>query len=150
MVAKVTLSVFLIMRIVYKWINRLITSPQSCQCQWRKLYDRIATLRWRHNGCDSVSNHQPDDCLLNRLFSANQRKHQSSASLAFVRGIHRDRWIPRKKGPVTRKMVSFDDVIATLLAWGMQQKPTFSLNIIDAEFIDNHKHVTRFGLILIQ
>ena len=28
---------------------------------------------------------------------ANQRKHQSSASLAFVRGIHRDRWIPRTK-----------------------------------------------------
>ena len=29
---------------------------------------------------------------------ANQRKHQSSASLAFVWGIHRDRWIPRTKG----------------------------------------------------
>ena len=27
-----------------------------------------------------------------------QRKHQSSVSLAFVRGIHRDRWIPRTKG----------------------------------------------------
>ena len=27
-----------------------------------------------------------------------QRKHQSSASLAFVRGIHWDRWIPRTKG----------------------------------------------------
>ena len=27
----------------------------------------------------------------------NQRKHQSSASLTFVRGIHRDRWIPRTK-----------------------------------------------------
>ena len=27
-----------------------------------------------------------------------RRKHQSSASLAFVRGIHRDRWIPRTKG----------------------------------------------------
>ena len=26
---------------------------------------------------------------------ADQRKHQSSASLAFVREIHRDRWIPR-------------------------------------------------------
>ena len=25
---------------------------------------------------------------------ADQRKHQSAASLAFVRGIHRDRWIP--------------------------------------------------------
>ena len=27
-----------------------------------------------------------------------QRKHQSSASLAFVQGIHRDRWIPRTNG----------------------------------------------------
>ena len=30
---------------------------------------------------------------------ADQRKHPNSASLAFVRGIHRDRWIPRTKGP---------------------------------------------------
>ena len=29
---------------------------------------------------------------------ADQRKHQSFASLAIVRGIHRDRWIPRTKG----------------------------------------------------
>ena len=29
---------------------------------------------------------------------ADQRKHQRSASLAFVRGIHRSRWIPRTKG----------------------------------------------------
>ena len=29
---------------------------------------------------------------------ADQRKHHSSASLAFVGGIHRDRWIPRTKG----------------------------------------------------
>ena len=29
---------------------------------------------------------------------ADQRKHQSSASLAFVWGIRRDRWIPRTKG----------------------------------------------------
>ena len=26
------------------------------------------TLQWRHNGRDSVSNHQPHDCLLNCLF----------------------------------------------------------------------------------
>ena len=32
-----------------------------------------------------------------------QRKHQSSASLAFVWGIHRDRWIPRTKGQVRGK-----------------------------------------------
>ena len=29
---------------------------------------------------------------------ADQRKHQSSALLTFVGGIHRDRWIPRTKG----------------------------------------------------
>ena len=40
-----------------------------------------------------------------------QRKHQSSASLAFVRGIHRRPVNSPHKGPVTRKMVPFDDVI---------------------------------------
>ena len=34
---------------------------------------------------------------------ADQRKHQSSASLAFVWGIHRDRWIPRIKGQLRGK-----------------------------------------------
>ena len=29
---------------------------------------------------------------------ADKRKHQSSSSLAFVRWIHRERWIPRTKG----------------------------------------------------
>ena len=32
-----------------------------------------------------------------------QRKHQSSPSLAFVQGIHRDRWIPRTKGQLRGK-----------------------------------------------
>ena len=39
------------------------------------------------------------------------RKHQSSASLAFVRGIHRRPVNSPHKGPVTRKMFPFDDVI---------------------------------------
>ena len=34
---------------------------------------------------------------------ADQRKHQSSASLAFVWGIHRDRWIHRTKGQLRGK-----------------------------------------------
>ena len=40
-----------------------------------------------------------------------QRKHQSSASLAFVRGIHRGPVNSPHKWPVTRKMFPFDDVI---------------------------------------
>ena len=42
---------------------------------------------------------------------ADQRKHQSSASLAFVQGIHRRPVNFPHKWPVTRKMFPFDDVI---------------------------------------
>ena len=31
-------------------------------------------LRWRHNGHDSVSNHQPHHCLLNGLFGCRSKK----------------------------------------------------------------------------
>ena len=41
----------------------------------------------------------------------NERKHQSSASLAFVWGIHRWPVNSSHKWPVTRKMFPFDDVI---------------------------------------
>ena len=42
---------------------------------------------------------------------ADQSKHQSSASLVFVWGIHRGPVNSPHKGPVTRKMFPFDDVI---------------------------------------
>ena len=34
----------------------------------------VNTLQWRHNGHDSVSNRQPYDCLLNRLFRRRSKK----------------------------------------------------------------------------
>ena len=46
---------------------------------------------------------------------ADQTKHQSSASMAFVRGIHRRPVNFPHKGPVTRKMFPFDDVIMPAL-----------------------------------
>ena len=49
-----------------------------------------------------------------------QRKHQSSVSLAFVRGIHRGPVNYPHKWPVTRKMFPFDDVImqsCVTMAW---------------------------------
>ena len=53
---------------------------------------------------------------------ADQRKHQSSASLAFVRGIHRGPVNSPHKRPVTRKMFPYDDVImklaSNLVLWG--------------------------------
>ena len=68
-------------------------------------------LQWRHNGLDSISNHQHHDCLLKHLFRHRLKKTQSSTSLAFVRGIHRRPVNSPHKGPVTRKIFPSDDVI---------------------------------------
>ena len=43
---------------------------------------------------------------------ADQRKHQSFASLAFVRGIHRSPVNSPHKWPVTRKMFPFDTLVS--------------------------------------
>ena len=34
----------------------------------------LPSLRWHHNGYGGVSNHQPHDCLLNRLFRHRSKK----------------------------------------------------------------------------
>ena len=52
---------------------------------------------------------------LNINSGASQRKHQSSAPLAFVRGIHRGPVNSPHKWPVTPKMFPFDDAIMILL-----------------------------------
>ena len=73
-------------------------------------------LQWRHNERDGVSNYQPRDCLLNRLFGRRSKKTSKLASLAFVQGIHRGPVNSPHKGPVTRKMFPFDDVIMVFCA----------------------------------
>ena len=55
---------------------------------------------------------------------ADQRIPQSSASLAFVRGIHRSPVDSPHKGPVTRKMFPFDEVIMWTDNWSFIHKPT--------------------------
>ena len=54
---------------------------------------------------------------------SDKKKHQSSASLAFVRGIHRRPVNSPRKGPVTREMFPFDDVIMTM--FGTDEYSTF-------------------------
>ena len=75
----------------------------------------LSSSQWHYNGRDSVSNHQPNDCLLNRYSGTDQRKHQSSASLAFVQGIRRRPVNSPHNWPVTRKMFPFDDIIMILV-----------------------------------
>ena len=56
---------------------------------------------------------------------ADQRKHQSSVSLVFVRGIHRSPVNSPHKWPVTQKIFPFDDVImhTDLCHWHWDRPP---------------------------
>ena len=53
---------------------------------------------------------------------ADPRKHQSSASLAFVRGIHRSPVNPPHKWPVMRKIFPFDDVVMWPIVYHFYQR----------------------------
>ena len=58
---------------------------------------------------------------------ADQIKHQSSASLAFVWGFHRDRWIPRTKGQLRGKcfhlMTSLCEWAASMFEFFFSDQP---------------------------
>ena len=69
------------------------------------------SLQWRHNGRYGVSNHQPHDCFLNRLFRHRSKKTSKLRVTGLCAGIHRRPGNSPAKWPVTRKMFPFDDVI---------------------------------------
>ena len=70
----------------------------------------IFALQWRYNERPGVSKHGDLMVCSTACSCAHQRKHQRSASLAFVREIHRWPVDCPHKGPVTRKMFPFADV----------------------------------------
>ena len=69
------------------------------------------SLQWRHNIRDSVSNHQPHDCLLNRLFRRRSKKTSKLRASGLCAGNS-----PHKCA-VTRKRFPFDDVTMWILHW---------------------------------
>ena len=106
-----------------------------------------ATLQWRHNGRNSQITSLT--IVYSIVYSdADQRKHQSFASLAFVRGIHRGPVNSAHKGPVTRKMFPFDDVIMKYAAG--HGRPPCCLDcehkVIWIIFIIHDSEVTMFSL----
>ena len=78
-----------------------ITSLRPLQCHYNDVI--MSAMAAQITGVSVV-------CLI-VCSGADQRKHKSSASLTFVRGIHRWPVNSPHKGPVTRKMFPFDDVI---------------------------------------
>ena len=54
---------------------RTHSKPSRAASSWAVFYATDQhTLQRRHNECDSVSDHQPHDCLLNRLFGRGSKK----------------------------------------------------------------------------
>ena len=72
------------------------------------LYYEFTPLQWRHNGCSLT-------VVCSTVYSSSdQKKHQNSTSLAFMRGIHRSPVNSPHKWSVTRKMFPFDCIIMLL------------------------------------
>ena len=69
------------------------------------------TLQWRHNDHDGVSNRQPHGCLLNRLFRRRSKKISKLRVTGLCVGNSPGPVNSPHKGPVTRKMFPFDDII---------------------------------------
>ena len=99
------------MRTVWCHVTIINLSFWCWLVQWfRQLYCEIA-LHWRHNDHDSVSSHQPHGCLLNRLFRRRSKKTSKLRVTGLCVGNSPGPVNSPHKGPVTRKMFPFDDVI---------------------------------------
>ena len=92
--------------------NKTIWNKNLFDCYFHRMtkYVHVA-LHWRHNGCDGVSNHQPDDSLLSRLFRRRWKKASKLRVTGLCAGNSPVTGEFPHKGPVTRKMYPFDDVI---------------------------------------
>ena len=108
---------------VFPWLNMIKLLALAPDWKYCKLlfWPIVICLSWL-----SISNLHYTDIIMGTIASqitsltifystvysdADQRKHQSSASVAFVRGIHRGPVNSPHKWPLVRKMFSFDDVI---------------------------------------
>ena len=86
------------------WPSNANIPPNKLVCHYN---DVIMT----HNNYDSVSNHQSHGCLLNRLFRRRSKITSKLRVTGLCVGNSPGPVNSPHKGPVTRKMFPFDDVI---------------------------------------
>ena len=113
------------------WLHRKLSHDNFLWSRWQKCRTAVISVsificKISRQGCWVIPIFHYNDVIMSAMTSqinnltivysavywgTDKRKHQSSASLAFVRGIHR--WLVNSshKGPVMRKMFPFDDVI---------------------------------------
>ena len=81
-------------------------SNYLCRCfeAWWGFTLKQLSLQWRHNEGDGVSNQQPHECLLKRLFRRRSKKNIKAPRHRPLWGeFTGDRWIPRTKGQLRGK-----------------------------------------------
>ena len=95
---------------LFHWLNDNGTiAPVSVKWPW---ISGQYTLQWRHNGRDSISNHQPHVCFLNRLFRHRSKKTSKLRVTGLCAGNSPHKW------PVTRKSFHL------MMSWNHNQAKT--------------------------
>ena len=89
--------------------KHIVFPTQPIPCLVMPWHQQAWYWLWRHNRRDSVSNHQPHDCLFNPLIRRWSKKTSKLCVTGLCAGKSPHKW------PVTRKMFPFDDVIMSML-----------------------------------
>ena len=111
------------------WMNGWVNSGKPGDLRRHHVHYDVIVMSWHHRGSlqvrynerHGVLNRQHLDCLLSRLIRRTTNQITKLSFTGFVwRGIHRWPVDSPNKGPVTRKMFPFDDVIGLWLmqSWG--------------------------------
>ena len=81
------------------------------------MWDLCKSLQWGHNGRNGVSNHRYLDCLFNHLFKSRSKKTPKLRVTGLCEGNSPVTGEFPHKGPATRPMFPFDDVIMSKEWW---------------------------------
>ena len=96
------------------------TNPSNCSLRNGCRAIWLIPLHWRYNDHDGVSNHQPHGCYSTVYSDADKKKSKLRVTGLCVGNSPGPVNSPHK-GPVTRKMFPFDDVIMHWKCFGLLQ-----------------------------
>ena len=131
---------------VKEYMFRPNSNSETSGYFWTNAVHNLSTMQWIHYG-DVIMGAMTSQItsftiVYSTVYSgAKQRKHQSSASLALVRVIHRWPVNSPHKWPVTRNRFPFDDVIVRsflcLSGCVLESSPKEELTPLALTFISN-------------
>ena len=81
------------------FISIIVTRVYIEILAWSTNWHQCSSLRWRHNGRDGVSNHQPHGCLLQPFIQTQIKENiKDPRHWPLCGEFTGDRWIPRTNG----------------------------------------------------